>query len=141
WKKISGPNGGWISNAFGPNSSTTVTGLTVAGTYQYQLAVVDDRAAFTLDTVTVIVEQTPNKPPVVSVTAEDTVRLSFRNKGLLNATATKDPDGWISAFKWTKVSGPAGSGFEDANAGKTFATNLVVGVYVFRVTATDNEGM
>src|SRR5690606_12301528 len=85
WKKISGPNGGWISDAFGPNSSTTVTGL-IAGTYKYQLAVVDDRAAFTLDTVTLIVEQTPNKPPVVTVTLEDTVKLSFRNKGLLIGT-------------------------------------------------------
>ncbi len=47
WKKIAGPSAGIITNAFGPNSSnTTVTGLTVAGTYTYVLAVVDDRAGF-----------------------------------------------------------------------------------------------
>jgi hypothetical protein len=51
-----------------------------------------------------------------------------------------DADGWIAAFKWTKVSGPASYTFANAYAGQTRVTNLTAGTYVFRVTVTDNKG-
>src|SRR5690606_14017269 len=55
WKKVAGPAGGVITKHFGPASSTTVSGLTTVGTYKYELSVVDDRAAFSRDTLTIIV--------------------------------------------------------------------------------------
>src|SRR5690606_21971281 len=54
WKKISGPAAGTIATTMGTKPTTTVSGL-IAGTYQYELAVVDDRAAYTKDTVTVTI--------------------------------------------------------------------------------------
>ncbi len=51
WKKISGPNSGKITAVRSAASSTTITGLTVAGVYTYELSVVDDRAGFSKDTV------------------------------------------------------------------------------------------
>ncbi|WP_315820613.1 PKD domain-containing protein [Paraflavitalea speifideaquila] len=56
WTKIAGPYAGSISTStFSTNSSTTVTGLNLPGTYRYELKVVDDRADWSLDTVTVTV--------------------------------------------------------------------------------------
>lgn len=55
WKKISGPNSGTITTKMGAASSTTITKLTTAGVYQFELAVVDDRAGFAKDTVTITV--------------------------------------------------------------------------------------
>lgn len=54
WKKTSGPSAGVISD---PKSKTlSVSGLTTAGTYTYQLTGVDNRVAFKDDKVTVIVK-------------------------------------------------------------------------------------
>ncbi|MCF6407280.1 T9SS type A sorting domain-containing protein [Chitinophaga filiformis] len=58
WRKISGPAGGTIATPFGTASSTTVSGLTTAGVYKYQLNVVDHRAAIARDTLTITVVDT-----------------------------------------------------------------------------------
>jgi hypothetical protein len=59
---------------------------------------------------------------------------------LINATTSTDPDGWVKAFKWSKVSGPSSYYIVEPNAGKTKVTGLVAGTYVFRITVTDNDG-
>ena len=51
-----------------------------------------------------------------------------------------DADGTITSYAWTRVSGPATFTFGTANAATTTLTNLVQGVYVFRLTVTDNSG-
>ncbi len=206
WKKIAGPNAGKITTAFGTNSSTTVTGLTIAGTYKYELAVVDDRAGFTKDTLTVNVGavgtiptqpkpvdttsapvakdpvttppvvkdtvvttppvikdtvktpvDTVKAPPVVkdTVTAPTTstvnqapiayagddqiVKLTNGDSAILNATSSKDTDGSVKSFYWSKVSGPT-CALANAYVGKTLAIKLKAGVYIFRVFVTDNTG-
>ncbi len=53
---------------------------------------------------------------------------------------SKDPDGYLPTFRWTKVSGPASFNIVDPNAVSTKITGLVKGTYVFRLTVTDNEG-
>ena len=51
------------------------------------------------------------------------------------------PDGEITKYLWSKVSGPkADLWVLSASTGKTYAAHLVKGVYVFRVTVTDNKG-
>lgn len=55
WKKISGPAVGTLNNKMSANPTTTVTGLTIAGIYKFELAVVDDRAGFTRDTLSITV--------------------------------------------------------------------------------------
>ena len=67
WKKITGPSAGTIKNGFGSNSSASVTGLTIAGTYTYELSVVDNRAGFTRDTLTVNVTSAASVPNVAPV--------------------------------------------------------------------------
>src|SRR5205085_9024059 len=50
-----------------------------------------------------------------------------------------DADGTISSYSWTKISGGAASIISAASA-STSITGLVQGVYVFRLTVTDNQG-
>jgi hypothetical protein len=58
---------------------------------------------------------------------------------MVYATMSKDSDGWIAAFKWTKVSGGSAT-ILSPTGGSTRITGLVAGTYVFRVTVTDNKG-
>lgn len=62
WKQYSGPTGGTIATSLGTASSTTVSGLTTAGVYKYQLIVVDDRAAIARDSMTITVDSTGTSP-------------------------------------------------------------------------------
>jgi pimeloyl-ACP methyl ester carboxylesterase len=81
-----------------------------------------------------------NLPPVANAGTDRTIPLSWNYFPVLNGTLSTDADGWIAAFKWTKVSGPASYTFANAYAGQTRVTNLTAGTYVFRVTVTDNKG-
>lgn len=142
WTKIAGPNAGAITASVSVNASTTVTGLTLAGTYQYELKVVDDRADWTTDTVTVTVglgtpPPTNNKPPVVSAGADVTISLPTYTAAL-TGTAT-DPDGYIVSYNWTKVSGPTSYQIINPNYASTTVSGLTAGTYVFRLTAIDDK--
>jgi hypothetical protein len=57
----------------------------------------------------------------------------------LSGTGT-DSDGTIAAYNWTKVSGPDGISFSNANAASTTVTGLIQGVYLFQLKVTDNAG-
>lgn len=82
-----------------------------------------------------------NIPPVAIIqTADMTIPLSWNYMPTVYATYSKDPDGWIAAFKWSKVSGPTSYTFNTPTSGSTKITGLVAGTYTFRVTVTDNKG-
>jgi gliding motility-associated-like protein len=49
-----------------------------------------------------------------------------------------DADGRITKFEWTKVSG-GNATLANANTATLNASNLAVGIYVFRLTVTDND--
>ncbi|HEX5171922.1 MAG TPA: DUF6443 domain-containing protein [Cyclobacteriaceae bacterium] len=50
-----------------------------------------------------------------------------------------DPNGSIITYQWTKLSGP-GVTMTDANTARLTLSNLIVGIYTFRFTVTDNFG-
>jgi hypothetical protein len=52
--------------------------------------------------------------------------------------AATDPDGTISAYAWSQISGPSTATLTGANTAILTAGNLVAGSYVFRLTVTDN---
>lgn len=56
----------------------------------------------------------------------------------LNAAPSYDPDGTIVSYAWTKQSGPAATIVSPTTSG-TLVTGLTTGVYVFRVTVTDDD--
>lgn len=80
-----------------------------------------------------------NIPPIVSAGSDKTIKLPV-NKVLL-VGAVSDPDGLASGLKvlWTKTSTLAGT-ISTPNAISTEVINMVEGVYVFKLTATDPKG-
>jgi poly(3-hydroxybutyrate) depolymerase len=141
WKKISGPAAGAITHAFGPNSSTTVTGLTVAGTYKYQLSVLDNRATYTSDTITVVVTSgvsVANKAPIARAGVNFDITLPT-NTAKLDGSGSEDTDGSISKFAWTQVSGPDAT-ISTPSEAITSIKNMAAGTYVFKLAVTDNKG-
>lgn len=59
----------------------------------------------------------------------------------LDGSASKDSDGTITTYSWTKKSGPGVGSITTSNAAKTTVTGLTTaGIYVFSLTVTDNSG-
>ncbi|RYZ45039.1 MAG: hypothetical protein EOP49_26005, partial [Sphingobacteriales bacterium] len=58
---------------------------------------------------------------------------------LLSGSGSSDPDGNITVYKWTKISGPANYQFSDSNSANTTVSNLSQGVYNFQLTVWDNR--
>jgi predicted esterase len=144
WRKISGPGAGVIKNTFGPNASTDITGLTVAGTYSYELTVVDNRASISKDTINVVVSNgasvpVPNIAPVAKAGNDITITLPT-SKVTVNGNSSSDADGTIDVYLWTKVSGPDAFTIVNKSAAITEINNLEEGTYVFNLKVTDNKG-
>lgn len=134
WTKQSGPA------ATLTNQSTTTVTLAdlVAGVYIFRLTATDNGGETGFKDVTItVVDPSVNQPPVANAGGPKTLTLPT-NSTTLNGTAS-DPDGIVTTYAWIKVSGPAAT---LANAGTPILTltGLVQGVYVFRLTATDDDG-
>ena len=135
WSKISGPSQGTITS--GSSASTTVTNL-AAGTYIFKLTVKDNGNATATDSVTVTVNSAVNKAPVANAGSNQSVTLPA-NSVTLNGSGSSDPDGSISSYTWSKVSGPAQGTISNSTAASTAATNLAQGTYTFKLTVKDNS--
>lgn len=79
-----------------------------------------------------------NKAPVASAGNNVAITLPV-NTVTLSALGSTDADGTIALYKWEKVSGGAAI-LNQANTALN-ASGLTQGVYVFRVTVTDNGGL
>lgn len=78
------------------------------------------------------------RPPEVNAGVDESVTLPS-NSIVLNGTAT-DPDGGaIVSYQWTQESGPNTATLTGAMTADLTASDLIVGEYVFRLTATDDE--
>lgn len=134
WTKDSG-TGGAITT---PAAATTgLTGLST-GSYVYRLTVTDNLGATAFDTVNVTVLALANVVPVVDAGVNKTITLPTSTVNLSDATAT-DSDGTIATYAWTKVSGTGGT-ITTPTTLATTVTGLTAGVYVFKLTVTDNGG-
>ena len=139
WKQISGPT---TSSIVPANISTTSATKLIEGQYVFELTVTDNNGATNADRITVKVNAAVSKlnvPPVASAGASDTISLPVSSY-TLDATKSSDPDGTISSYLWTEVSGPNTVTGSAMNTSKASITNLSAGVYVFQVTVTDNAG-
>lgn len=135
WTKVSGPSGGTITSA--ASATTTVTAL-VQGTYKYELKVTDNNGAVGRDTVQVNVNPA-NQPPIANAGADQTITLPVSAVALTGSGT--DTDGSISAYAWTKVSGPAAGIITTPASYYTTVTALAQGVYLFELKVTDNAGL
>ena len=136
WTRISGPAAGTITNP--GTAATSVTGM-VQGTYQFELRVTDDNGAIDRDTMQVIVNPaSSNIAPSANAGPDQTISLPV-NVTILSGSGT-DPDGFIVAYLWTKIAGPAAGTITNPGTAATSVTGLVLGTYRFELRVTDNNG-
>jgi hypothetical protein len=136
WAKIAGP--GQYSITSSNQAQTTVDNL-VQGIYLFEFRVTDNQGTSTRDTIQVTVNAAPpNQPPTANAGADINITLPA-NSATLPGSGT-DPDGTISAYQWTKISGPSQYTIASANQALTSVNNLVQGVYTFELKVTDNTG-
>jgi hypothetical protein len=84
-------------------------------------------------------EPPPNEPPVADAGANQTIQLPV-NLVTVDGTGSSDPDGTISSYLWEKVAGPSEFDITSPNTAITTITGLIEGVYLFRLTVTDDDG-
>jgi beta-glucosidase len=77
--------------------------------------------------------------PVADAGADQTITLPT-NCVTLDGTRSTDPNGTISAYQWTQVSGPNTATLTGATTATLRACNMIRGTYTFRLTVTDNSG-
>jgi ribosomal protein L14/predicted esterase len=141
WSKTSGPASFSISNA---GSATTALSNLAQGVYVFTLQVTDNSGATASSTITVTVNAaaTPppvNQAPVANAGSNISITLPINNT-ILDGSASSDPDGTISAYIWSKTSGPASYSIANAGGATPAVSNLAQGVYVFTLQVTDNSG-
>lgn len=78
-----------------------------------------------------------NKAPIANAGSDKTITLPTNSISITGSGT--DTDGTITAYQWTKASGPAVT-IADANKATVKLSNLVEGTYTFKLTVTDNDG-
>lgn len=133
WEKISGP-AVTIANA---NTATVSLSALVAGTYVFRLTVTDNQGATAFDEMTVNVIAA-NQSPVANAGADIILTLPTSSTNIIGSGS--DPDGSISSYAWTQISGPSTATLANANTPTVSVSALIEGTYRFRLTVTDNQG-
>jgi hypothetical protein len=137
WTKISGPSAFKISDSSLAN--TDVSEL-VEGIYEFELKVTDDKGDVGMDTVEIKVNAVigGNIAPTANAGPDKTITLPTDSLNLLGSGA--DSDGTISAYSWTKISGPSTFSIKNSSSSVVEISNLIEGKYQFELKVTDNKG-
>ncbi len=91
------------------------------------------------DSLIITVNPAANLAPVANVGPGITLILPA-NSATLDGSKSADPDGTISFYSWTKISGPQDPVSTGANTDILSLNGLVAGQYVYQLTVTDNNG-
>lgn len=138
WTKTKGPEGVKIENA--DTAVATVTGLQ-EGEYIFMLTVTDERDLENSDTVSVIVREEDDQPPVAKVISSPPISLPVR-MAVLDGSRSSDDKGGIS-YLWSRDENSPAAGDVLNNSDHQpvlFLGNLVAGKYTFTLTVTDSKG-
>lgn len=133
WTKLSGPAGGTITS---PTSATTGITALAAGTYVFNLRVTDNQGATGNDQVSVIVSASANVAPTANAGIDQTIQLPVSSANLVGSG--NDPDGSITAYLWTQISGPAATITSPTTASTSVTGMNTANTYQFKLTVTDN---
>lgn len=144
WSLISQPSKG--------DSNATITDQTkpqaklsklTAGLYRFKVTVTGQKGYYgeAYPNITVLPEQTINKPPEVVITpAEQTVKLP-NHKAILDGSSSKDDDKIIS-WRWELVEGPLVYKPDLPATGTLQLNDLTTpGNYTFKLTVVDSENL
>lgn len=149
WTKVSG---GSVSMS-NTNTRKLWVDKTVAGTYVFRLTVKDNDGAAKYDEVKLTVKSSStasntsdntnntstnnNVAPTVYAGSDKTIYLPDNDITLVSQVS--DKDGYISSFKWTKVSGNYVY-MSKTTTPKLWVDKAKAGYYTFRLTVKDNDG-
>jgi hypothetical protein len=111
------------------NGTSYVTLTPSAGAFEFGSVINQDRYNYVA---------TGNILPTVNAGSNQSIN-SLNSSIVLTGTAT-DSDGTISSQVWTQISGPNTATLANETTLVLTASNLIVGTYIFRLTATDNSG-
>jgi predicted esterase len=147
WTKVAGPT---QHEMLSPSESSTWIRNMVDGTYTYRLTVTDNNGVSAYDDVVIKVgnggtQTAPPPPPPVNtngprVSAGNDQSVPAGQAVAVNGNNTTAAAG-IRTMIWSKVSGPSPYEILAPYASETWIRNMVAGVYVFRLTVTDNNGV
>ena len=83
----------------------------------------------------------PGSDNVPIAFAGDDQTITLPNNSLILDGSASDPDGGgIVSYIWTQISGPTSANFSSMNIADPNVSDLEEGDYIFRLTATDDEG-
>ena len=136
WSQASGPSTATIASS--SNVTTDINNL-IQGIYSFKLTVTDNKGATSTDTVTVTVNAALNQLPVANAGGSKTITLPV-DSVILDGSKSYDPDGSITSFAWSQVSGPSVASINDTTSATPTVSALVAGQYAFQLTVTDNNG-
>ena len=80
----------------------------------------------------------PNQPPIDNAGLDKIITLPTNNVSVTGSGS--DPDGTIASYNWSKISGPSQYAISSPSTASTTVAGLAQGIYVFRLTVTDNAG-
>jgi hypothetical protein len=81
-----------------------------------------------------------NKPPIAVAGPDQAITLPIDSVSL-DGRSSSDPDGSISKYLWTKISGPVSFNMIKPIDSLTKVKALVIGTYLFELKVTDNGGL
>jgi Secretion system C-terminal sorting domain len=152
WKQVQGP----VTSKIGSPASlsTSVSGLTTAGSYVFQLVATESNGLQGSGSMTVTVKAAPvvskpaesgeaegkGAPPTVSAGEGLAIELPTSSV-TLKGVATGNDGATIKGLTWNQVQGPVTTKIGSYASISTAVTGLTTaGSYVFMLTATDNNG-
>lgn len=136
WNKLSGPAGSTLTS---PNSASTAIGSLVQGVYKFELIVTDNASGIAKDTIQVtVLFPAVNTPPFANAGSDIVITIPTTSTTLSGSGS--DADGVVFSFGWAQVSGPSLANIANPATSITNVSALLQGVYVFRLSVTDNGG-
>ena len=139
WSQISGDTVS-LTGASTSTPSFTAPSTDSAQTLTFRLTVTDNDGATATDDVDVAVLAQPNQNPVARAGSDQNVAAGA--SVTLDGSTSSDPDGTISTYVWSQVSGTTVT-LTNANtsiASFTAPSESSQQTLVFRLTVTDNDG-
>ena len=121
-----------------PTSATTSISGLAQGVYKVEFRVTDNGGSIGRDTMQVTVNAAGNQSPTANAGADKTITLPASSVSL-TGTGT-DVDGSITAYAWSRISGPTAVTVVSPTSATTSVSGLAQGVYKFEFRVTDNGG-
>ena len=134
WSQISGTG---VELSSPSEQTTTFTSPSVEGDLVFRLVVIDDQSASDSDTITVSIVNTNINP--IAVAGEDQL-VGVSELVTLDGSASTDPDGAISSYLWSQISGQAVTLSATNEATTTFTSPTQEDILVFKLLVSDEFG-